>query len=803
MTPVLHDLRYALRSLAKARGFAAVAILTLACALGANTAIFSVVSAILLQPLPFTQPQELMWITGANQRWSDGPFSWPNYFDLAKQTKTLEHVGGYADVSAFLYQGGEPDRLRGSVFTASVWPILGVPPLLGRTFNAQEDAPGQPLVVVISYDTWQKYFGGDPKIVGRVTRFGTKPRTIVGVMPRGFNFPMQSDRTEFWMPLSEDLEPGGGGRGAIWMNVVGRLRDGVSIQQAAAELNTISARLDVQYPASNKGLRFRLEPLHSFMVRNVRPALIVLMCAVAVVLLIGCANVANLLLARAAVRHKEISIRSALGATRSRILFQLLVESVVLSMIAGAVGLLLAAWGVDLLVALAPPEIPRLDAITIDRTVLLFTLALSVLTGIIFGLAPALSASKTNLVEALKEGSRGSTEGRRRNRIRNLLVTGEVALSVFLLVGAGLLLRSFLRLSGVDPGYEYHNAIAIDLAIRSTTYPKDENVAQYHRRAMEELSAIPGVTAVGGANHLPLGNNEEVYTFDIVGRPPFLQGQEPNATFVRVTPNYFHAMGIPILRGRPITAEDTKNAPKAVVVSESFARQFFKNEDPTGKRVDVSDGGGIRTIVGVARDIHFVSLTEPPKLTFYVAAMQGEGRRMQYVVRAPNASTLGPSLRAAVRKLDREQPILGVHTLEQMRSESLASRRFMLVLIGVLAALALILAGVGIYSIMSYTVTQRTSEIGIRMSLGAEARDIFRLIVGQSVRLVAIGLGVGIVIALAATRVMTTLLFGITATDPLTFASICVVIGGIALVASYIPANRATKVDPLVAIRYD
>jgi putative ABC transport system permease protein len=803
MTNIVHDLRYALRSLAKARGFAAVAILTLACALGANTAIFSVVSAVLLQPLPFAQPRELMWITGANALWSGGPFSWLNYSDLARQTKTLEHVGGYAGVSAFLYQGGEPDRLRGSVFTAGMWQTLGVKPLLGRTFNAREDAPGQPLVVVLSYDTWQRYFGGDPKIVGRTSRFGSKPRTILGVMPRGFNFPIASEKNEFWMPLGEDIEADGGSRGAIWIEVVGRLRDGVSVQQAAAELNTISARLDAAYPNSNKGLRFHLQPLHEYLVSEVRPALLVLMCAVGVVLLIGCANVANLLLARAAVRHKEISIRSALGATRSRIIFQLLVESVLLSLIAGAVGLLLAAWGVDLLVALAPPEIPRLDAIVIDRTVLGFTLALSVLTGMIFGLAPALSASKTNLVEALKEGSRGSTEGRRRNRIRNLLVIAEVALSVFLLVGAGLLLRSFLRLSGVDPGYDYRNAISIDLAIRESTFPKPEQVAQYHQRALEELGAIPGVTAVGGANHLPLGNNEEVYTFEIPGHAPFAQGQEPNATLVHVTPGYFHVMGMPILRGRAITAQDALNAPAAVVISESFVRQYFPHEEPIGRQIDVSDSKQNRTVVGVVRDIHSISLTEAPKPTFYVAAAQGETRRMQYVVRAPNAATLGPSLRATVRKLDREQPILRVRTLEEMRTQSLAGRRFMLVLIGVLAALALILAGVGIYSIMSYTVTQRTSEIGIRMSLGAEARDVFRLIVGQSVRLVAVGLGVGIAIALAATRVMTTLLFGVTATDPVTFASICVVIGAIALVASYVPANRATKVDPLVAIRYD
>jgi putative ABC transport system permease protein len=438
----------------------------------------------------------------------------------------------------------------------------------------------------------------------------------------------------------------------------------------------------------------------------------------------------------------------------------------------------------------------------VNTTVLLFTLVLSVLTGIIFGLAPALSASKTNLVEALKEGSRGSTEGRRRNRVRNTLVVAEIALSVILLAGAGLLLRSFLRLSGVNPGYDYKNAISIDLSIRTAAFPKDEDVVQYQRRALEELRRIPGVTSVGAVNHLPLGNNEMIFTFDIAGRPPYPPGQTPNATMNHVSPDYFKTMGMTILHGRPITAEDAPKAPSAVVVSEAFVRKYFPNQSPLGKQVDIHDGAPEpRTIVGVVRDIHFVSLTEPPKPTFYVAAAQVATRRLQFVVRAPNASSLGPSLRAAVRKIDREQPILAVRTLESMRSESLASRRFMLVLIGALAALALILAAVGIYSIMSYSVTQRTSEIGIRMSLGAEARDIFRLVVGHAVRLVAIGLGVGIVIALAATRVMTSLLYGITATDPATFISICAVIGGIALLASYLPASRATRVDPLVAIR--
>lgn len=803
MTNFLHDLRYALRTLAKARGFAAIAILTLAFALGANTAIFSVVSAVLLQPLPYIQAEKLVWLTGASPRGRGVPLSWPNFADLKAQSKTLEQITAYSATTAFLYQGAEPERLRGSIVTADLWPMLRVKPLIGRTFTEKEDRPGQPPVVVLGYDLWQRRFGGDPAVVGTVSRFGSTQRTILGVMPRGFEFPMEPEKSEFWMPLGEEIEGAATDRGAIWMDVVGRVRQNVANQAASAELSAIGSRLARQYPETNTGLTFTIEPAHDVLVRSVRPALIMLMSAVGMVLLIGCANVANLLLARAAVRHKEISIRAAVGATRGRIVSQLLVESVVLSVIAGAVGLLLAMWGVDLLVALAPANIPRLDTIGIDRTVLLFTLALSLLTGIVFGLTPALSASKTNLVEALKEGSRGSTEGRRRNRIRNLLVMSEVALSVFLLVGAGLLLRSFLRLSGVDPGFNYHNAISIDLAVRSAAFPKDEDVVQYHRRALEELRTIPGVTSVGGANFLPLGNSENTFSFAIVGQPPFPLGQSPSATHVAITPGYLETMGIPILRGRGITRQDAPKAPRAVVVSESFARQYLKGQNPIGRQVEISDGDGIRTIVGVAGDIHFLSLTQPPKPTFYISAEQQTMRRMQFVVRAPNAATLGPSLREAVRRIDREQPILAVRTLEDMRSASLASRKFMLMLIGALAALALVLAAVGIYSIMSYTVTQRTSEIGIRMALGAEARDIFRLIVGQATQLVTIGLGAGVVGALVATRIMTSLLYGVAPTDPVTFASICLLIGGVAVLASYIPARRATRVDPLVAIRYD
>jgi putative ABC transport system permease protein len=804
MRNVGQDLRYALRGLAKARGFAAVAILTLAFALGANTAIFSVVSAVLLQPLPFEQPHELMTLMVKSPQLTRPWFSWLNFNDLKRQSKTIDAMAAYAPTESFLYQeGGDPEKFPGSLVTHDLWPLTGVQPILGRGISPKDDVPGQEPVVVISEGMWERRFGRDPAIIGRQIRLGAKPKTVIGIMPRSFKFPVDLQVTDFWMSLGQAVPPDGGSRGQEWMRVVARLKDGVSLEQANAEVTSIARRLEQQFPDANASITFYAVPLHASLVQSVRPAMLVLMAAVGIVLLIGCANVANLLLARAAARHREVSIRSAVGATRSRIVSQLLVESVLLSLIAGSVGLLLAHWGVDLLVALAPSEIPRLDAIGINPGVLFFTLALSVLTGVIFGLAPALSASKTNLVEALKEGSRGSTEGRARSRIRNLLIVTEIALSVFLLVGAGLLLRSFLRLSGVDPGYDYRNAITVDLVTRTAAFPENADIIQHAKSAREALSAIPGVTSVGAANQLPLTGQGNSSTFTIIGATPFPPGQAPGASLITVTPGYFETMGIPILRGRAITEDDGPNAPPVLVVSESFVRQHMAHENPLGKKIDLGEGSGERTIVGVARDIRLTSLLDPPKSTFYYAHAQLPTTRMQWVIKAPNAATLGATVRAALRRIDREQPILAIRTLEEMRAESLASQRFMLVLTGTLAALALILAMSGIYSVMSYSVMQRTVEIGIRMSLGAVERDIFRLIVGQAVKLVVLGLIAGMLFALAAARVMTSLLYGITATDPVTFISICMLIGAIALLASWLPARRATRVDPLVAIHYN
>jgi putative ABC transport system permease protein len=803
------DLRYAIRALLKHRGFTAVAILTLGIALGANTAIFSVVNAVLLRPLPFAGPERLVEIDAYNRlTGNDIPVhSYPNYADLRKQSKTLE-VSAFTRGGAFLMEGTEPELMYGLDATASLFTILGVRPQLGRFFTEAEDRTGGPPVIVLSHELWKRKFGGDRTVIGRTIRFGTagRTRTVIGILPPGFRFPAGESARDYILPFEEGLDADArDGRDSIWISVFGKVREGRTIEQANAELKTIAQRLEAQYTTENGGLVFRASSMHERTVREVRPAVLLLFAAVGVVLLIGCANVANLLLARATARHKEISIRAALGASRNTIVRQLLIESVTLSLLAGAVGLLLAAWGIDVLLALAPEDLPRLQTVTLDGTVLLFSVGLSIATGILFGLAPALSASKPDLTEALKDATRGSTVGRKTNRIRSALVVSAVALSLVLLAGAGLLLRSFMNVTGVDPGYDYRNTIEMRISPRSLAYPERPHVLQFHERLLAQVRAIPGVQAAAGASMLPLSSNESVNSFDIVGRPLAQPGREVSAKYITVTPGFFHAAGIRLLKGRDISATDTAGKPEVMVVNQAFAREFFNGEEVIGKRLLMNrDTGRTIEIVGVVSDVRWRDMAgEPPSTMFYAFAQQQEGRTLCIIARAPSAASLGPALRAAVRRMDRQQPIIEIVPLAQTRAESLEERRFNLILLGVLAGLALVLAGVGIYSVMSYAVTQRTSEIGIRMALGAEARDVFRLVVGHAVKLVGIGLAIGIVVAVGGSRVMRSLLYGVEPGDPLTVAAICVVIGVVALVASWIPARRAARVDPLVAIRYD
>ena len=805
-----HDLRYSFRTLVKQRGFTAVTVLTLAIALAANTAIFSVVNAILLRPLPFANPEQLVNLTGISR--IDGAqypvYSYPNYADLRDQTKTLAHVVAFTRGRAFLMEGDEPELLQGLDVTHNLADMLGVRPQLGRFFTPAEDREGAAKVAVISHELWQRKFNGDRNIVGRPIRFGTAGdlRTVLGVMPAGFRFPVDEGSRDYYLPFHEDVGPAKDQRDSIWISVVAKMKPGVTVAQTTAEVDTIGKRLEAQYPQQNAGLSFRAEPMHEVIVRDVRPALLMLFGAVAVVLLIGCANVANLLLARATARHKEISIRAAIGASPGRITMQLLVESVVLSLFAGAIGLLLASWGIDALLAFAPSDIPRLETISLDGRVLLFTTLLSIFTGIAFGLVPAISAARPNLSEALKEGTRGSTEGKR-NRLRSILVVAAVAMSLMLLAGAGLLLRSFIHVTGIDPGYDYRNTIAIEISPRVLAYPGDDKVVAFHQRLIEAARAMPGVESVGAVDALPLSSNESIWSFEIVGRPPYAPGTQPSAKGSTVMPGFFQTLRIPLLRGRDITDRDTTGTPKVIVVNQTFVRELFPNEEPLGKKIRLNGPGqpeDLAEIVGIVGDVRWRGMTVEPPATMFFALRQNPGRRaMNIVVRGQGAETMGPTLRALVRRLDRQQPIVQIATLGGMRTQSLAERRFNLILLAVLAIVALVLAAVGIFSVMNYAVTQRTSEIGIRMALGAEARDVFRLIVGNAVKLVVIGSVIGLIGALLSSRAIGSLLYGVKPADPWTLAAIVIVIAATAMLASYLPARRAARVDPLVAIRYD
>jgi putative ABC transport system permease protein len=801
---IANDLRYALRTLVKQRGFTAVALLTLAIALASNTAIFSVVNAILLRPLPFAAPEQLVDLSGVNRlSGEDFPvYSYLNYVDVREQTRALQTVSAFTRTGTFLLEGDEPVSMTGLNVTANLPELLGVKPQLGRFFTKAEDREGGPEVIVLSHEIWQRHFHGDPGVIGRSIRVGTagRQRTVVGVMPPGFRFPIAEGERDYYLPFEPAILRGRERRDAIFISVVARMRAGTTLEQARADLSTIAARLEKQHQ-ENTGLQFRLESMHERVVRDVRPALLILFGAVAVVLLIGCANVANLLLARATARHKEISIRASLGASPGRITMQLLVESVLLSVGAGALGLLFAAWGIDALLAFAPPGIPRLESVSLDGRVLLFTTALSVLTGIAFGLAPAISASRPNLTEALKEGTRGSTEGRR-NRLRSMLVVAAVALSLMLLAGAGLLLRSFIHVTGIDAGYDHRNAVALDIAPRSLAYADAKAMLAFDERLLDEIRRLPGVMSVGAADTLPLRPQQTVWSFTFVGRPAPPPGREPSAQSVSVMPGFFESMRIPLLRGRGIAKTDVDGTPKVTVVNEAFVREHFPNEDPIGKQLQLDTDDAVQ-IVGVVGDVRWQSLTDEPHPMMFQALAQRPNRQISVVVRSNAPDSLPASLRALVRRLDPQQPITRIDALAGVREESLAARRFNMILLGALAVIALVLAAVGIFSVMSYSVTQRTTEIGIRMALGAESIDVVRLIVGHASRLVAAGVALGIGGAMLASRAITSLLYGVRAADPWTFAAIVVLIAGTALVASWLPARRAARVDPLVAIRYD
>ena len=800
METLLRDIRFGIRSLLKRPGFTVVALIALALGIGANTAIFSLVNAVLLRSLPYSEPDRLVWVFGnirnGGNRASVSPL---DYLDYRKENTTFEQFAASLSVPlpVNLTGNGEPERLTGAAVTGNYFQALGVQPALGRTFQLENEITGSDQVTVLSYALWQKQFGGDPNIVSKNVTLDGKTYNVIGVMPKDFSVPQPA---ELWVPMTFDVRPQMKQRKAHFLRPVGRLKPGVTIAQAQADTDVIARRLEEQYPETDTGWNLRLVSLREQLIGNTKPTLFILFGAVGFVLLIACANVANLLLVRAATREREIALRTALGAGRLRIVRQMITESVLLALVGGILGTLLATWGVDLLVTLSANVIPSTAQVKIDGPVLGFTLLISLLTGVLFGLAPALRTLKLNLSESLKEGGRSGSEGGRRNRVRNALVVIESAVAVVLLIGAGLLVRSLWQLQNTDPGFDAHNVLTMRVDLTEQKYPTAEQSANFFNQLESRVGNLPGVEAVGTISELPLSGQPNDMPYTVEGRPAS-RDEGYDHDFRRVNQNYFRALRIPLLRGRNFTEQEVRQSAKVVIISDLLARQVFPNEEPLGKRLVLAMGNQAFEIIGVVGDIRHRALEQQPAPAMYLPTYDGW---MNVVIRTKgDPLALTAAVRKEVQAIDPDQPIAAVKTMEQWVGTNVAAPRYRTTLIGLFAALALVLAATGIYGVMSYSVTQRTREIGVRMALGARQFDVLKLVVRQGMVLVLIGVGLGLVGAVALTRVMASLLFGVTAKDPLTFVAVAALLALVAFVACYIPARRATKVDPLVALRYE
>ena len=801
LADLLHDLRYAARTQVKNPAFTIVAVIALALGIGANTAIFSVVNTVLLRPLPYKDPDRLVlvWEDNTKQGYPRDTPTAANFIDWRDQNQVFEGMAAFTPDNFNLTGIGDPERLQGRRISASVFQLLGVDPQIGRVFTSAEDQPGSERVVLLSYGLWQRRFGGDSSIVGKALSLNGRSYTVVGVMPAGFQFPSSADQV--WVPIAFTPEEAAD-RTTHYLKVLARLKPGVMLSQAQTDMSTIATRLQQQYPQSNTDVGAVVTPLQEYFVGDIKPALLILLGAVALVLLIACANVANLLLARAAVRQKEIAVRVALGARRWRLIRQFLTESVMLSTMGGVVGLVIAYGGLILLRSFIPENISQARQISIDFKVLGFTLFVSVATGVIFGLAPAIQAVRFNQSETLKEGGRDAATGGSGKRLRSLLVTVEVAISLVLLIGAGLLINSFLRLRNVDPGFRVDHLLTMKIVLPMPKYEDAERRSAFYQELVQRVEALAGVRSAA----VTYSEGSSI-VIRIEGRPEPAPGeQQPIVVTTIISPEYFDTMGIPLLKGRQITEQDTRTGPNVVVISETMARRYWPNEDAVGKRIAL---GPIKTprdwfqVVGVVKDIRQYGLTIDPEPRMYFSHKQTDFFPPQdLLVRTDvDPASVASTVRNAVWAIDKDQPVSNIETMEEVLTDSIARQRFSMLLLAIFAAVALVLAAVGIYGVMSYSVAQRTHEIGIRMALGAQTGAVLKLAVGYGMKLVLTGIVVGLVAAFALTRVMSTLLFGITATDPTTFTLISLLLVLVAALASYIPARRATKVDPIIALR--
>jgi putative ABC transport system permease protein len=814
MNTLWQDLRFGARMLIKKPGFTLIAIITLALGIGANTAIFSVVHAVLLRPLPYQDPERLtlLWTKldkiGLDQNW----VSEPEVLDFREQSELFESFGVVSGSSFILTGEGEPEQLSGAQISTNFFSVLGAKINAGRDFEPNEEIPGAPRVAILSHGFWQRAFGGEQSVIGRTINLSGRPTTVVGVLPATFALIVPKEAmvptgVDVWIPYAVDYAKQE--RDSHGLTVIGRTKPGVTIAQAQEEMNAIAARL---YPIhyTHTGFEVKVVSLHGDIVRKMRPALLVLLAAVGFVLLIACANVANLLLGRAAAREKEMAIRAAMGAGRVRLLRQLLTESVMLSFIGGAVGLGLAVWGVDALLVLSPADLPRIDEVSIDVRVLAFTCVVAALTGILFGLAPGLNASRIDLTRSLKEGSR-SLAGGTSHRLRSMIVVAEIALSLVLLVGAGLLMRSFVRLSRVDPGFDAHNVLTMKMTLPRSKYKDGPAAASFYKGLLEKINALPGVESAAGISQLPLSG-------DYWGGTLTFEGVTANAERGNlasfevdqraITPDYFTTMRTPLLEGRFFTSQDVRGRPNVAIVDETLARRLWPDASPVGRRFTFGrfpeKPADWVEIVGVVRHIRHHKLDANVREEVYYPHALVSFSQMTLAIRtASEPLSMVGAVRDTVRSLDQDQPVSRIRTMDELVSGALAPARFTMLLLIIFAGVAAALAVIGIYGVMSHSVSQRTHEIGVRMALGAQVPDVLKMIVGQGARLVALGIGTGLFGAFALTRLMTSLLFNVSATDSTTFIVISVILAGVALVACFIPARKAAKVDPMVALRYE
>ena len=809
MARILQDIRYGLRSLLKRPGATLVALVTLALGIGVNTAIFSAVDSVLLRPLPHKDPERLVsiWEQGLRQGINQNEVAPANFFDLRNQSQAFEGIGAHGPQDINLTGDGEPERLNGELVTANVFSILGVDPLLGRTFLPEEDITGQHRVVVLSERLWQRRFNGDTSIVNRNLTLNGQSFTVVGVMPRGFFYPERE--TELWIPWAMEPEQASG-RADHYLRLVARLKSGTTLQQASADVQSIAGRLSAEYPKTNEGLTFIVNSLHTDYVGDLRLPILILFAAVGLVLLIACANVANLLLAQATTRRREIAIRIALGARRWTIVRQLLLESLLLAGAGGLLGVLGAVWGVEALAKLLPESLSKLQNVSVDARVLLFTLSVSVLTAVVFGGVPALLAARAKPGETLSDVARDAAGGVSGRHVRRMLVVSEVALAVVLLVGAGLLIRSFQILRQVETGFTTENLLTMRMVLPMPKYAKPEARRAFYDEMLRRVKELPGVESAGMITFLPLSFNGMNFSFSVEGQASPGDMKLPFALYRVVSPDYFRAMGIPLQRGRFFDAHDSADSQPVILISRQLAERYWPNEDPIGKRLKIGpldSPNAWLTVVGVVGNVRQAGLYGDPRMDLYVPYAQE--RRVfiaprDLVLRTKgDATSVAGAVRQAVWSVDKDQPISHVRTMDQVFGAAISQERFQALLLGLFAALALVLACIGLYGVISYAVAQRTHEIGVRMALGARPRDVLRLVLRQGMSLTVVGLVLGIAIGSVATRVLSDLLYGVTARDPLTFVGVPILLLVVAFLACYIPARRATRIDPLVALRYE